>query len=447
MDNFDNINNQNEQRKPIRYDGMTGEPIYADEALPQNPPQQAYYTEPVNMNSGSEWTNVVEPKKPNTALRIILFVAFIVIAVIIISVSALVSYFINNKVDTDEKPDYNEYFTDLESDIDVEHDTHFSPEFNGYSSITLNQVSKVGKTKLTHTEIYNKCIMSTVMIYSYKYNQIDTPSASGTGTIITEDGFIVTNQHVVSGFTNFTVMMMDGREYEATLVGEDEKTDLAVIKVDASGLTACELGYVSEAVIGEEVSAIGNPSGLIGTITTGIVSSLGRTISTLDPYTINHIQFDAPVSSGNSGGPLVNEYGQVIGIVDSKYVVNYAEGLGFAISIDEAIPIICDIIKNGEVTGRVRLGITYTTVSEERAKLTGKKPGLYIESVNEDLPVGKCGLKIGDIITEINGFDVSEQEEFRKAVREMSVGDTITMKVIRKDKSLTFTTTVGEYND
>ena len=451
VNNQDNIQSGNSGYNPERWEnGYNGQysgqmpqnPVYY---MPQNPDGTVYD------NISTEYDEKKNRKK--TRNRFIAFITFIVVAIIILSVAMALSEKDENKPKPDKDNEYGDYYEDTDDfyyeyeEEDIDKNSRYSPKFNDYKDIEIIQNSKAGRTPLTQTQIYNKCIMSTVMIYSYEYNQIDVPIASGTGTIFTSDGFIITNQHVVGGFTNFTVTTMDGAEYEASLVGEDEKTDLAVLKIEAEGLTPVEFGYVSETLIGENVSAIGNPSGLLGTMTTGIVSSLGRTITMLDPYTISHIQFDAPVSSGNSGGILVNEYGQVIGIVDAKYIDGNAEGLGFAISIDEAIPIVKDIMKNGKVTGRVRLGITYTSVTEERAKLTGKMAGLYVSDVDKKLPVGKSGLKEGDIITDINGYDVTEQEEFRLAIREMSIGDTITMTVNRNGEIKTIKTTVGAYND
>lgn len=370
------------------------------------------------------------------------------LTVIFISVAAITVVFAFTKNSRDKQsPDTDDGIYSSDTQTDAPANTHFSPEFTDYQDLPIVQQSSEGRQELTPTEVYNSCVDSTVIIYSYEGNQIKTPTAFATGTVLSEDGFIITNHHVVEGFTNFSIQTHDGREYEALLVGSDEKTDLAVIKAVGARLTPAQFGYVSEMNVGDSVYAIGNPSGLNGSITTGIVSSLDRTISSLDPYTISHLQIDAAVNTGNSGGELINKFGQVVGIVDAKFVADFAEGIGFAISMDEAKPIIEDIIKNGKVTGRVKLGISYTAVTEEKAKLTGDTAGLHVTSISKTLPIADTELKEDDIIIDINGYDVSRQEEFRKAIREMHVGDSITMTVLRDSQEITIVTEVGEYDE
>lgn len=407
-----------------------------------NNEQDNYYT----VYDATDYEYEIKLNKMRRKNRIISFICIVIVAVTLLSVSVIITADRHkNNVIIYNDTDYG-IFTNTDTDTVV--GDHYAPVFTDYNTdTTLIQSTNQGKTALNPTQIYEKCANTTVTVYSYSGNQIKNPTGFATGTIITNDGYIVTNEHVVNGFTNFTVTTFDGKEYEASLVGSDEKTDLAVIKIEANNLTPAEFGYVSDMQIGETIYAIGNPSGLTASLTTGIVSSLSRTISTLDPYTISHLQIDAPVNTGNSGGELINQYGQVVGIVDAKFVSNYAEGIGFAISIDEAIPIIQDIIANGKVTGRVKLGITYTAITEEKAKLTDDIAGLHITAISDTLPVSKSGLKIGDVVTDINSFDVSQQDEFRKAIRQMKIGDTITMTVNRNGEVFTIKTTVGAYDE
>lgn len=441
MDEFNNnFNNQNNQNTYYQNQNAPQNPQYSQPFYQYpNPPHDTVYDA-----IGYEYE--IKLAKIKSRNKVLTLICVIIAAVTLLLVAFVVS--MNRKPQKNPYDDYSIYFgTDSDTATDTDAGTHFAEKFTDYKDTELEQVSSSGKTALDATEVYERCAKTTVTIYTYTDNQIKNPVGFATGTILTSDGFIITNEHVVDGSTNFTVTTHDNKEYEAVVVGSDAKTDLAVLKIDADDLTPAEFGFVSEMKTGEPVFTIGNPSGLIGSITTGILSAPSRTVSTVDPYTISHIQIDAPINTGNSGGEVLNKYGQVIGIVDMKYVVNYAEGIGFAISIDEALPIVRDIIKNGEVTGRVKIGITYTSVSEERAKLIGETAGLHVTAINEKMPVAKSGLRVGDIITEINSYDVAHQEEFRKSIREMKIGDTIKMTVLRNGKTLEIETTVGSYND
>lgn len=455
MDEFNNnFNQQNNQNTYFQNQNPTQNPNRNPNQY-QNPyqnqnvgygPFYQYQTSPNDIvydATGYEYE--IKLAKMKNRNRILTLICIIIVAITLLLVAFFVS--MNKKPRQNYYDDYGIYFnTDTDTATDISEGTHFAEKFTGYKDTELEQVSSSGKTELDATEVYEHCAKTTVTIYAYTGNQIKNPSGFATGTILTSDGFIITNEHVVDGSTNFTVTTFDGKEYEAVVVGSDAKTDLAVLKIDASDLTPAEFGFVSEMKTGEPVFTIGNPSGLIGSITTGILSAPSRTVSTVDPYTISHIQIDAPINSGNSGGEVLNKYGQVIGIIDMKYITDYAEGIGFAISIDEALPIVHDIIKNGEVTGRVKIGITYTSVSEERAALIGETAGLHVTAINEKMPVAKSGLKVGDIITEINSYDVAHQDEFRMSIREMKIGDTINMTVLRDGKTLEIETTVGAYD-
>ncbi|MBQ7131957.1 MAG: trypsin-like peptidase domain-containing protein [Oscillospiraceae bacterium] len=260
--------------------------------------------------------------------------------------------------------------------------------------------------------------------------------ASGSGIIISDDGYIVTNQHVISGAVQIEVVVYDEalqddefRSYTATVVGYDAKTDLAVIRINASNLTAAELGDASEAVLGEQVVAIGNPSGYSGTLTTGIISGLNRSIRTeATGYHMTCIQTDAPISPGNSGGALVNMYGQVIGITSSKIADTTVEGIGFAITINEAKPIIDDIINYGYVRGRYRIGIDFY---DGYYNETYAVEGVLIAGIREDSDVYNTELKIGDVITEMNGVKVSNYDDITEALEGCVAGDKVKAKVFR----------------
>ena len=274
--------------------------------------------------------------------------------------------------------------------------------------------------------------------------------------VYNHDGYIITNAHVISDADSVKVILSDETEYEAKVIGSDSKTDLAVLKIDAKGLTAATFGNSEEAVIGEEVIAIGNAAGLFGSVTKGIISELNRDISD-NGFGLKAIQTDAAINPGNSGGPLVNMYGQVIGITSSKYVGTGYEGIGFAISIDEALPIIKQLVSYGYVTDRAKLGIEYTFISESSAYMYGLKSGLYVKTIDQDCAVAKSELKVYDIITEIDGVEMTTSEAVSDIMADKKPGDTIEVTVYRfasnafggrfgttKGETLTFEITLSE---
>ena len=291
--------------------------------------------------------------------------------------------------------------------------------------------------ELTITERAEKVLPSTVGIVSYIQNQqsiFGGEQSQGSGIIISADGYIVTNEHVISGATSIKVVLQDDSEYNATLVGSDERTDLAVLKIDATGLTPAEFGNSDQMQIGEQVIAIGNPGGLkfSSSVTVGYVSALNRTITTEDGYTMECIQTDAAINPGNSGGALVNTYGQVIGINSQKIAATDYEGIGFAISINEAQPIINDLIQYGYVRGRVVMGITMQMIDQTYAAIYGYQPGIGVVSVEAGSPAEEAGLVAGDIITAIDGQSITTQEELNSLLEQYSPGDTITLTVYRQ---------------
>ena len=291
--------------------------------------------------------------------------------------------------------------------------------------------------ELTITERAEKVLPSTVGIVGYIQNQqsiFGGEQSQGSGIIISADGYIVTNEHVISGATSIKVVLQDDSEYNATLVGSDERTDLAVLKIDATGLTPAEFGNSDQMQIGEQVIAIGNPGGLelAGTVTVGYVSAVNRSITTTNGNTVNCIQTDAAINPGNSGGALVNTYGQVIGINSQKIAATDYEGIGFAISINEAQPIINDLIQYGYVRGRVVMGITMQMIDQTYAAIYGYQPGIGVVSVEAGSPAEEAGLVAGDIITAIDGQSITTQEELNSLLEQYSPGDTITLTVYRQ---------------
>ncbi|WP_294411007.1 trypsin-like peptidase domain-containing protein [uncultured Ruminococcus sp.] len=290
---------------------------------------------------------------------------------------------------------------------------------------------------------------SIVKIYTYSdYAGYMAKKTEGTGSgiVLNEDGYIVTNAHVLKADGFHKVETNDGDFYDAKIIGRDAKTDIAVIKVNAKDLTPATLGDSDEAMVGEQVIAIGNPANLSNTVTDGIVSAVNRKIrSDSTGFEMNCIQTNADISPGNSGGALVNMYGQVIGITSSKYVSAEFEGLGFAITINEASPVIEELIKNGFVGGRFRIGIRLRDMeTEEKRKaleevlgyeLPEDFKGIYIDSIDEDSDIAKTELKAGDFITEINGKTVSTYDELYDTISsQYEAGDTVPATCAHVDK-------------
>ena len=249
--------------------------------------------------------------------------------------------------------------------------------------------------------------------------------------------------------TSVSVVMSDKTEYEASIIGYDTDTDIAVLKIDASGLTPAEFGNSDDLEVGELVLAIGNPLGfeLFGSVTSGIVSALNRDI-TINDKEMNLIQTDAAINSGNSGGPLVNSYGQVVGINSAKMTSTYSsasvEGLGFAIPITQAKDIIDDLINYGYVKGRPQLGITCIDIDEATASLYNMPVGTYVRSVTPNGAAALAGIQEGDIIIGVNGEAVSTTKELNEKKNEHNAGDSITLTISRNGKDMEVKVTLQE---
>lgn len=289
--------------------------------------------------------------------------------------------------------------------------------------------------ELKPQEVYEEILPSVVSITA-AYSK-DSASL-GTGFIVTQDGYVVTNYHVIEDSVSVTLTTFDGTEYDAIIVGSDEKTDISVLKINSNKkFVPCEIGNSDKLVVGDSVFAIGNMGGhFSNTFTGGYISGLNRTLRlTDDSIEMNYIQTDATINSGNSGGPLLNAYGQVVGINNFKFVGVYSEyeNMNFAIAINEAVPVINSLINNGYVTGRVRVGITYTTINKESAQQHDSVKGLCIREIAQDCDIANCDIRPGDIITEINGKAVYSSETVDEALEGYKVGDTVTAKIYREN--------------
>ncbi len=282
-----------------------------------------------------------------------------------------------------------------------------------------------------------------VEIYTYTDKNSDVITGSGSGIVISDNGYIVTNTHVLDGMEKHIVKTYDGKTYEAQITGRDAKTDIAVIKIEAVGLIPAQFGNSDEVIQGESVVVVGNPAGLTGSITDGIVSGLNRKIKTdTTGFEMNCIQTNAAISPGNSGGALVNMYGQVIGIISSKYANTTTEGLGFAITINEAKPIIEELISQGYVSGRVRIGITFYTAYADYMNVMFKEEfgfdipkelenTLWIDDISKDCDISNTELKKNDFIVSVDGVEVSDYDTLEQAIRGKKGGDTVKAKCAR----------------
>ena len=285
-------------------------------------------------------------------------------------------------------------------------------------------------------------------IRSTVYGQTREGTSSGSGFIISDDGYVVTNRHVVEGATDVTVTLSTGDEYTAKVIGSDSLNDVALLKVEATGLPAVKLGSSDKLAIGDMVCAIGNPLGsLTATLTVGYVSGKDRQVTT-DNSTINMIQTDCAINSGNSGGPLFNMYGEVVGITSAKYSGTTSsgasiEGISFAIPIDDVMSIIDDLQEYGYVTGAY-LGVTVTDTDAAAAKLYGMPTGAYVNSVEDGGAADRAGVQPKDIIIGLGDTDISNRTELTRVLRRFKAGDTTTITVIRSGERMTMDITLDE---
>ena len=272
-------------------------------------------------------------------------------------------------------------------------------------------------------------------------------SGAGSGVIISEDGYIVTNNHVIEDANEITVTLKSGKDYKATLVGTDEKTDIAVLKIDATGLTPATFGDSSAVAVGEQIIVIGNPLGSLGgSVTTGIISATDREIE-VENMTMTLLQIDAAVNPGNSGGALFNLNGELVGVVNAKYSSEEVEGLGFAIPINTAKATIEDIIEYGYVKGRAQLGITAVEIRDLQTALSAgvTELGVYVYSVNDGSGAEKAGLKAGDRIVKIDNKEIDSYATLSKLLDSYSVGDTVQLTYSRNGEQNTVSVKLIEY--
>lgn len=385
------------------------------------------------------------PKKPRRKLRgveiALIAVGGVAIAmfVTVCVLISMLSFDTKDKVDAGNKND-SSVSDSVNNNTEDKQDEVIN---NNVPDLQTQQAPATGS--LSIPQVYEKMKNSVVGIIVTATNGAQIAQGSGTGIILSEDGYIVTNAHVVNGATKIKVVLADETEYDAELIGSDAKTDLAVVKINATGLTAAEIGDSDALVVGETVIAIGNPYGLelAGTVTSGIVSALNRNIVIEGTY-MTLIQTDASINPGNSGGPLVNAYGQVIGVTSSKIVTTGYEGIGFAIPITGATEIIEELIQYGYIKNRPFIGIQGSDLDESYAKIYSIPMGVYVQYVDPESDAYKKGLKGGDIITAVDGVEIKSMAELDAEKNKHQPGETITLKVYRNTKYIDISVLLSE---
>lgn len=336
-------------------------------------------------------------------------------------------------------------------------------EGNGASGSTTIQQGKRDKVTVNINEIETGKLMSAAEVYAKNVNSTvgirtvvtsttmfgeKSSSASGSGFILTEDGYIVTNFHVIEAASSITVSTYGGDSYAAKVIGYDESNDLAVLKIEATGLTPVVLGSSEKMNVGDTVLAIGNPLGeLTFTLTTGVVSALNREVTFSDGSVMDLIQTDCAINSGNSGGALFNLYGEVIGITNAKYSGNSSSGasidnIAFAIPIDSIRATVESIIENGYYT-KPGIGVNVTDASRNPQKL-GISAGAWVVEVTEGGPAEAAGVQANDVITAIDGTTISGTSDLKLVLAKAKAGDELTLTVWRQNRTLTVTVTVAE---
>lgn len=299
------------------------------------------------------------------------------------------------------------------------------------ASLTMNSVVEITTESVTTDSFMEQLITS----------------GAGSGVIVSSDGYIVTNNHVIEDASKITVRLKNGKSYPATLIGTDSKTDIAVIKISATGLTPAVFGNSDSLVVGELAVVIGNPLGSLGgTVTDGIISALDREIE-LSDTTMNLLQTNAAINPGNSGGGLFNNKGQLVGIVVAKSIGDNIEGLGFAIPINDIKSIISQLEKNGYVQGRIDLGMSLIDISDTRTAMFYRvqRTGVYVKSVTSSSNAASAGFRSGDCILSVASTQVSSLSELNKLLDKYSVGQTVSVTILRNGLTKTISFKLAEY--
>ena len=319
---------------------------------------------------------------------------------------------------------------------------------NSGTTTTASSTSKANSTSEIVKKTADSVVeISTESVVTGSFAQQYVQQGAGSGVIISQDGYILTNNHVINGANSVKVRLRDGTEYDATIIGSDSDNDIALLKVSATGLSPATFGDSNSLAVGDYVVAIGNPLGELGvTVTDGIISALARKV-TIEDTQMTLLQTNAQVNPGNSGGGLFNANGELVGIVNAKQSATEVEGIAFAIPINNVLDILSDLKEYGYVTGKVDLGIDFTDItSDETAFYYGvNQTGCYVLSVDSGSNAEKAGVTRGDLVTKVNDTDVSSSSDITTALEKAEVGDTVTFTVSRRGTSKTISFVLEEY--
>ncbi|MGM9590274.1 MAG: S1C family serine protease [Faecousia sp.] len=443
-----------QQPNPSAYHGTGRKEFpYANSPYVMNhqPEQTGYRYQPPRQDNGNFYQPYQEAptppksKKPRTHGTGKRVLAAVLAVVLVAGSCGITAALVNNhwKQETQHmETSFNQKLNDLQKQIDTANSR----------TGTVSGNSVASGSQMSPSQVYANNVSSVVAIsatiQSQSFYGVTKGTATGSGFILTEDGYVITNCHVVEDASDVSVITHDKTEYPATIVGKDSTNDIAVLKVEATGLPAATLGSSDDLTIGDMVVAIGNPLGeLTATQTVGYVSGKDRDVTT-DGSIISMIQTDAAINSGNSGGPLFNMYGEVVGVTTAKYSGTSGsgatiEGIGFAIPIDDVKGIISDLIDLGYVTGAY-LGISVSNTDEESASKFGLPIGAYVLSVEKGGSADRAGVQPKDIIIDLGGTEVTGITTLTRALRNFKAGDTTTITVVRSGGQLVLDITLDE---
>ena len=397
--------------------------------VPPVPPQQAPKKPKQKKKSGKVWRKVL---------------AAVLTIALVGGSCGLTAALVNSRWENETyrmQQDFNSRLDEMQAQIDAANAED--------KTVYVNPTMVMG---MTPGQVYAQNVQSVVLIScevtTTVYGQTTTGTSAGSGFILTENGYVVTNQHVVDGATKIYVTTYAGEEYPAQLVGADTANDVAVLKVEAEGLDPVTIGSSSALAVGDQVVAIGNPLGeLTATMTAGYVSAMDREVTT-DGRTITMIQTDAAINSGNSGGPLFNMNGEVVGITTAKYSGSSSsgatiEGIGFAIPMDDVVGMVEDLVNYGYVTGAY-LGVMVSDMDSDAAAYYGMPLGAYVQEVTPGYCAEEAGVQAKDIIVALGEYEVRNISTLTRALRNFEAGETTTITVYRGGRELVLTITLDE---
>jgi len=464
MDNYENINREEDLQQEHKEDAVQAQPEVLEEAQPAGQyysnagvgrKESPYADSPYVMNRPDPSLNekpkkVKKQRKPRG--KVFKGVIAAVLGAAMLGGACAASVAITNnswfKKTAAMNTEYRRQLEELEKRLERAEKAAAAGQSG---TIVGDPVSS--QNGLSASQVYAMNVNSVVAISNHAttniYGQETEMASSGSGFIISEDGYVVSNYHVVEGADTLTVITYDGTEYAAKLVGYDESNDVSLLKIDATGLDPVAIGSSDALIVGDQVVAIGNPLGeLTSTLTVGYISAKDRTINTDGTYNINMMQTDAAINSGNSGGPLFNMYGEVVGITTAKYsgASNSGasiEGIGFAIPMDDVMGILEDLREYGYVKG-CYLGVSVVTMDPAVAEAYGLPTGSKVSLVEPGNCAAKAGVQVGDIITAMGGYDVTGNSDLLSILRKFKPGDTTTITVFRSGQEIELTITLDE---